>query len=409
MSPQPSRAERRTLQVVDPPVAGVIGTPEHADAGAPEITAREGRQRPASLDPSDADHSSTRGAGGEPPKPSLIRRHPFAFLLAFLLVIGAAIGGYFYWQYAKQFEETDDAFVESRPFALAPKVNGYVTEVLVSDNQHVEAGQPLLKIDPRDYQVSLEQAEAQMEAAQAQVAVYDAQISAQGAQIAQAEAQVNQAKAALQFADADAKRYQELLQKGAGTLQKSQQTTTDQQQREADLARAQGALTGAKLQIDVLRAQRKNAAASVAQAKAQVDTARLNLSYTTLTALQPGTIAKLSAAVGQFAASGLQVAMLVPDRVWVTANYKETQLTDMRPGQPAELRIDAYPDRTIHGHVDSIQRGSGTAFSLLPAENATGNYVKVVQRVPVKIVADDWPADVAIGPGMSVIPNVRVR
>jgi len=148
--------------------------------------------------------------------------------------------------------------------------------------------------------------------------------------------------------------------------------------------------------------------ASLAQANAQRDQAQLNLSYTTVTAAQPGRVANLSAAVGQFAQPGTNLSIFVPDQIWVTANFKEIQLDRMRPGEPVTLNIDAYPERTIRGHVDSVQPGSGTAFSLLPAQNATGNYVKIVQRVPVKIVMDDPPTDVALGPGMSVVPTVRV-
>jgi membrane fusion protein, multidrug efflux system len=162
-------------------------------------------------------------------------------------------------------------------------------------------------------------------------------------------------------------------------------------------------------QLAVLKAQRSSAEATLAKAKAQRAQAALNLSYTTVTAAQPGRVVQLSAGVGAFASAGTNLAMFVPDKIWVTANFKETQLDHMRPGQPATIHIDAYPDRTIHGHVASIQPGSGTAFSLLPAENATGNYVKIVQRVPVKIVMDDPPADLALGPGMSVDPTARVN
>ena len=137
--------------------------------------------------------------------------------------------------------------------------------------------------------------------------------------------------------------------------------------------------------------------------------AKLNLDYTTVTTAQPGRVVRLTGAVGQFAQAGQALSMFVPDDIWVTANFKETQITDMRPGQPVDVEIDAYPDRKITGTVASVQPGSGTAFSLLPAENATGNYVKVVQRVPVKITVDDWPKDVAIGPGLSIVPTVRVR
>jgi membrane fusion protein (multidrug efflux system) len=158
-----------------------------------------------------------------------------------------------------------------------------------------------------------------------------------------------------------------------------------------------------------VKAQRESAVANLAQANAQRDQAQLNLSYTTVTAAQAGRVVQLSAAVGQFAQPGTNLTMFVPDEIWVTANFKETQLDAMRPGQPVTLEIDAYPERAIRGHVDSVQSGSGTAFSLLPAQNATGNYVKIVQRVPVKLVMDNPPKDVALGPGMSVVPTVRVN
>jgi len=174
------------------------------------------------------------------------------------------------------------------------------------------------------------------------------------------------------------------------------------------LASAQATLKLAQRQIESLKAQRNSAVASLAQAEAQRDQAQLNLSYTTVTAAQPGRVVNLSAAVGQFAQPGTNLTMFVPDQIWVTANFKEIQLDRMRPGEPVTLEIDAYPERAIRGHVDSIQPGSGTAFSLLPAQNATGNYVKIVQRVPVKIVIDDPPTNVALGPGMSVVPTVRV-
>ena len=184
--------------------------------------------------------------------------------------------------------------------------------------------------------------------------------------------------------------------------------TSQLHQQQAALASAQATLKLAQRQIEVLKAQRNSAVANLAQAKAQRDQAQLNLSYTTVTAAQPGRVVNLSAAVGQFAQPGTNLTMFVPDQIWVTANFKEIQLDRMRPGQPVTLKIDAYPERAIHGHVDSVQPGSGTAFSLLPAQNATGNYVKIVQRVPVKIVMDDPPTDVALGPGMSVVPTVRI-
>ena len=164
----------------------------------------------------------------------------------------------------------------------------------------------------------------------------------------------------------------------------------------------------AQRQIDTLKAQRASAEANLAQAEAQRDHAKLNLGYTTVIADQPGRVVNLTGAVGQYAQAGTNLTMFVPDEIWVVANFKETQLDRMRPGQPVEMAIDAYPERDFRGHVASVQPGSGPAFSLLPPENATGNYVKIVQRVPVKIILDNPPTDVALGPGMSVVPTVRV-
>ncbi len=168
-------------------------------------------------------------------------------------------------------------------------------------------------------------------------------------------------------------------------------------------------MTAAELGIKTLQAQLQGARASLQQAMRQLDQAKLNLQYTDVLAAQSGRVVKLNGARGTFVTPGQSLMMFVPDEIWITANYKETQLADMRPGQPVEIRIDAYPGRKLNGRVESVQPGSGTAFSLLPAENATGNFVKVVQRVPVKIVVDNWPADIPVGPGMSVVPWTRVR
>jgi membrane fusion protein (multidrug efflux system) len=260
----------------------------------------------------------------------------------------------------------------------------------------------------RDYRTALEQAEAQVAAAQASIENIDAQLDVQKAQINANQAQVDLAQAALVFAEQQAARYEHLGQTGYGTVQNAQQYSSQLHQQQAALASAQATLKLAQRQVEALKAQRNRAVASLAQAEAQRDQAQLNLSYTTVTAAQPGRVVNLTAAVGQFVQPGTNLTMFVPDQIWVTANFKEIQLDHMRPGDPVTLAIDAYPERRIHGHVESVQPGSGTAFSLLPAQNATGNYVKIVQRVPVKIVMDDPPTDVALGPGMSVVPTVRI-
>ena len=323
-----------------------------------------------------------------------------------LLAAGAA--AYVYWDNSSHFESTDDAFIAARQFAIAPKVAGYVTAVPVTDNQHVNKGDVIAKIDQRDYLTALAQAQAQVAGAEAGIHNVDTQIATQDAQITSAQAQVAQAQANMELARVTWGRDQPLVKQGWAT---AQQGTTDVQNLKAQQSAvdsAQAALKVAQRQIDTLRAQRTSQEATLAQAKAQLDQATLNLSYTTVTADQPGRVVNLSGAVGQYAQAGTNLAMLVPDEIWVVANYKETQLDRMRPGQPVDIEIDAYPERAFHGHLDSVQPGSGPAFSLLPPENATGNYVKIVQRVPVKLILDNPPTDVSLGPGMSVVPTARV-
>lgn len=359
----------------------------------------------------DDEPNDEESGDNKPPadKTAILKRHPFIAGAAAVLLLVAIVAGVLYWLDARHYESTDDAFVDARLFSLAPKVSGYVTDVLVTDNQHVAAGDVLAKIDQRDYQIAVEQAQGQVDASTANIDNVQAQISAQQAQIQEAREQVEQAKAQLQFSQQEADRAQELLSKGAGTAQKQQQTNSDLQQQQANVSRATTAVTAAQRQSKALDAQLETARASLAQSKAQLDQARLNMDYTTLIAAQSGRVVRLSGAKGAYVTPGQSISMFVPDEIWVTANYKETQITDMRPGQPVDVRIDAYPERKITGRVASVQPGSGTAFSLLPAENATGNYVKVVQRVPVKIVVDRWPDDVPVGPGMSIVPRAKVR
>ncbi len=338
-----------------------------------------------------------------------LRRHPLGTSIGLLLLLIAGGVGYLYWDYAAHFETTDDAFVSARQFAIAPKVSGYITAVPVTDNQHVAAGDVIARIDDRDYKTALAEAQAQVDVAQANIENVDSQIGVQEAQISAGNAQVEQAQAGLIFAQQQNARYRDLALKGSGSVQNEQQYSSQLHQQEAGFASAQASLKVAQRQLAALQAQRASATATLAQMQAQRDEAQLNLSYTTVTAAQPGRVVNLGAAVGQFAQAGTALTMFVPDDIWVAANYKETELDAIRPGQAATLSIDAYPERKIRGHVDSVQPGSGAAFSVLPPQNATGNYVKIVQRVPVKIVMDNPPADVALGPGMSVVPTVRIN
>jgi membrane fusion protein, multidrug efflux system len=376
-------------------------------------------EQPLPQRPKEAPKNSPDQSGrekGQPDKPAptqslrdKVREHWLLATVAAVVLIAAIVGGLLYWLQARHYESTDDAFIAARSFSVASKVGGYVTDIPVTDNQHVNAGDVLAKIDERDYRIAIEQAAAQVAVSKANIANVEAQIVSQQEQIKQAQAQFEQAQAQLQFSQEEFKRAEELVEKGAGTVQRQQQTRSDLQAQQANNERARTAVTAAQVGIKTLQAQLEGARAQLDKSQSQLDQANLNLQYTDVVAAQSGRVAKLSGAKGTLVTAGQSLMMFVPDEVWVVANYKETQLNDMRPGQPVDIRIDAYPGRKLTGHVDSVQRGSGTAFSLLPAENATGNYVKVVQRVPVKIVVDSWPADLPVGPGMSVVPWTKVR
>ncbi|MGN6749655.1 MAG: HlyD family secretion protein [Xanthobacteraceae bacterium] len=335
------------------------------------------------------------------------KRYGFASLLVGGGLIGAVLLAA-WWLHARNYESTDDAFIDSRTVQISAQVGAAIVEVPVTDNQVVDAGTELVRLDDRDYVAQRDQGRAQVKQAQANIENLNAQIAAQRAKVEQANKQVVQSQAALTFARQQAERYQQLANKGSGTVEQAQQTASSLQQSEAGLAATQANATAADKQISVLQAQLDLCFAQLAQAHATLEQAQANLARTIITAPVAGRVTKLTAAKGGYAAVGQALMMFVPREVWVTANFKETQLNLMRPGQPVTIAIDAYPGRTFTGRVDSVQSGSGTAFSLLPAENATGNYVKIVQRVPVKIVFDKAP-DVLLGPGMSVVPTVKVR
>ena len=337
----------------------------------------------------------------------LRKRRGFLFLLftGGVIVTAALVA---WWLHARNYESTDDAFIDNRTVQISAQVAAAIVDVPVNDNQLVDAGAELVRLDDRDYVAQRDQAHAQVNQAQASIDNLTAQIAAQQAKVEQAKKQVTQAEAALTFARQQAERYQQLASKGSGTVEQAQQYASNLQQSDAGLAAARANAMATEKQIGVLQAQRELAFGQLAQARAMLEQAQANMARTIIAAPVAGRVTKLTAAKGGYAAVGQTLMMFVPREVWVTANFKETQLKLMRPGQPVAIAIDAYPDRTFAGHVDSVQSGSGTAFSLLPAENATGNYVKIVQRVPVKITFDKMP-DVQLGPGMSVVPTVKVR
>jgi membrane fusion protein, multidrug efflux system len=336
-----------------------------------------------------------------------IRSHPIITAIIIVLILAVGLATLLWWLNARHYEDTDDAFIDARPSAISAQVSGAIVDVPVTDNQLVEDGATLATIDARDYQAALGQAQAQIAQAQAAIASARAQSAAQQARIDQTSRQVTEAQAALTFSKDQDDRAQALVKTGAGTVQQAQQTSSDLRSKQAAQDAAIAGLAEAQKQLAVLDAQRQSAEGQLLQARAQSDQALANLSRVTLIAPFRGRVTKLTAARGAYATPGQTLMMIVPLDLWVTANFRETQLADMRPGQPVTIGVDVY-GRSFSGHVDSIQAGSGTAFSLLPAENATGNYVKVVQRVPVKIVFDRLP-DLELGPGLSVTPSVKVR
>ncbi|CCH50201.1 HlyD family secretion protein [Pseudodesulfovibrio piezophilus] len=359
-------------------------------------------------------------------------------LIGGLLTIAALAVGYPFYRHAMTHEATDDAFVEARVVTMSPRVAGHVSEVFVADNQVVHKGDLLAQIDSRDFEVALDIASARVESAKAALTEADAlasaarnilvqkgaEVSTQHAELAEIQASIAEVKAGYDRDETDLVRMQTIAKAGAVSRQ------------EFDHARAQEAMTRAKLnsahrQVDTQSAkitqaratvkaaedELKQAYAQVAirmaelrEAEAEMQRANLNLSYTHITAPSDGYITKKNIEPGAYVQVGQKLFSIVNPSIWVVANFKETQISDMKPGQPVEIEVDAYPDLAFKGRVDSIQRGTGSRFTLLPPENATGNYIKVVQRVPVKIILDagEFHGGHTLVPGMSVIPSVDI-
>jgi membrane fusion protein (multidrug efflux system) len=327
------------------------------------------------------------------------------------VVAGASVYGIYYWRTARFLESTDDAYVQADYTAVAPKVAGYIQAVQVGDNERVEAGQVLARIDDRDLVTARDQAKADVASAAAAVTTLDAQIQLQHTLIDQAKAAVEADDAVLQFARQDNARYSTLSTKGFGSLQQAQQAGATLRESEATLQRDQAALQAARKQTAVLDGQRAGAAATLQHDQAVLRQAELNLGYATITAPIDGTIGARSVRVGQYVQAGTQLMAVVPlHAVYIVGNFKETQLTHVRQGEPVSIRVDTFPGVTLEGRVDSLAPASGQEFALLPPDNATGNFTKVVQRVPVRIVLDD--SDRLAGllrPGMSVEPTIDTK
>jgi membrane fusion protein (multidrug efflux system) len=343
------------------------------------------------------------------PSRQAIKRVALALALT-LGVAAAADFGYGYLTTGRYLETTDDAYVKADSTIIAPKVSGYIAEVLVGDNEPVEAGQLLARIDDRDFRTALDQARADVAASEAAVRNLDAQIELQQPVIQQQAAEVDASEANLKFAQEERARYDDLMKSGSGTVQRAQQTDAALREKTAQLQQGKSGLDAAKRKVEVLATDRAKAVAQLEHARAVEQQMSLNLSYTRITAPVEGTVGARSLRVGQFVQAGTQLMAVVPlDAVYVVANFKETQLTHVRNGQPVEIRIDSFNSTRLRGHVDSLSPASGLEFALLPPDNATGNFTKIVQRVPVKIVLDDDSLKGLLRPGMSAEPTVNTK
>ena len=341
-----------------------------------------------------------------PPKQKRKRKLLVIGVVGLVVLVGVVI---YYIHFIAPYESTDDAFIDGYVTLVSPRVPGQVARLMVTDNQEVKEGDVLVELDPRDYEASLAQAKADLAAAHSQSDQSRAQVKVSEAKVVQAQAAVTAAEAEDQRAADDLKRYESVesraVSKSAFDLAQAQARSAN-----ANLEAARSQTNAAEADVALSEAGVETAAAAVQQAEAKMQQAELNLSYTKIIAPADARVTARTVQPGNYVQPGQALLALVPRDVWVVANFKETQLTYMKPGQPVELSVDAYPNRKFKGKVDSLQAGTGARFSLLPPENAVGNYVKVVQRIPVKIVFDEMlPTNLDIAPGMSVVPMVKVK
>lgn len=333
----------------------------------------------------------------------LIAAMAVVFLLLVWLIYYLLVGQYFV--------STDDAYIAADTAMIAPKVGGYVGTVLVNDNQAVTAGQLLATIDDRDYQAAFDGTKADVQAARAAIISDQALLDLQQAKIAAAQATVEADQARESFAALDKQRYAQASAAGASTAQSSAQANTELATARASLDADKAGLLGAQKEVDVLNAQLAQANASLAQSRAKATQAALDLSHTEIVSPFNGVVGDKSVAPGDFLQPGTEIMAIVPLReVYVLANYKETQITNIWPGQKVTISVDGYPGLHVTGVVDSLSPSSGQEFALLPPDNATGNFTKIVQRLPVKIDIDMTQDLVGkLRPGMSVEPDIDTR
>jgi membrane fusion protein (multidrug efflux system) len=376
------------------------------------------------MEPGGEDNQKQHGQPGEreAERPGLFKRPRFIIIGSILLVIITVVG-LIWFQHAKSYESTDDAFIDTHTISIAPQVAGQVVQVPVNDNQLVNAGDLLVQIDPSIFNARLAQAqsvlalnEAKLQVAQLDLTNAFSQLISTQAVESQTRAQASAAEAEAKRAEADVARRRELRANDVISPEEFDHVVAARRAASANLEAAKkqvaaqhARVTEATNLVASARAQIAAAQAQIQQSQADIRAAQLNVAHSTIVAPVAGRVTKKAIERGAYVSIGQSMMAVVPDQLWVSANFKETQLRYMRPGQQVEIKIDAFPKTNYAGHVDSIQAGSGSFFSLLPPENAVGNYVKVVQRVPVKIVFDSFDPVQLLGPGMSVVPSVNVR
>ncbi|MBX4909999.1 MULTISPECIES: HlyD family secretion protein [Rhizobium] len=386
-----------------------ISTLQALNNNAP-VTETTAEAAPATLDTGNTSRIVEAAAVLEHPAPKRRGRGLLLGATAIALIAAASYYGHSYWTFGRFEISTDDAYVKADNTTVAPKVSGYIAEVLVGDNQVVRAGQPLARIDDRDFRAALDQAKADVAAAEATLNAKQASLDIQQSTIAAARATVEVDKANETFAEQNNRRYANLATNGYAPVQTAQQAASAIAAAQATIVRDNAALDAAVKQVDLLNAELAQAKATLAHDQAVQHQAELNLSYAEITAPVDGTVGNRTLRVGQYVQAGTQLMSVVPtSAIYVIANYKETQLTDVRRGQPVDIEVDTFPGRIYRGHVDSLAPASGQEFALLPPDNATGNFTKVVQRIPVKIVLDGEAANGDLRPGMSVQPSIDTK
>jgi membrane fusion protein (multidrug efflux system) len=351
----------------------------------------------------------------KPKKKKILPR--IIFILVLLIV---AAGAFLYWWMNRNLIGTDDAYTDGRAVSIAPRVSGQVTALYVNDNQYLKKGQPIIQLDPRDYQAAVDKAAGELTQDQGQmqaaVIALDKAHVTYPADLLQAQGNLEVAQANLLNAQQSYRR-QHAVSRGATTQQQIDQADAGVKQAEGQVKQAQGQLQTASLvqqNIQTAEAKVEQLKGLVTTAQANLDQAKLNLSYTTIRAPQDGWVTKRNVEVGYYLSAGQSIMSVVVPEVWITANFKENQLSRMQPGQEVDIAVDAYPSLHLTGHVGSVQMGSGSRFSAFPAENATGNFVKIVQRVPVKIIIDHGldprrplPLGLSVEPSINVTKHVQ--